>query len=342
MVSLVMKAFQLHGQSGPDSLRLVEIPDPRPGPGQVLIQVRANSLNYRDLMIADGRYGKINLPLIPLSDGAGEIVGVGPGVTRWQAGDRVAGTFFQGWSSGTYRREILGSALGGARGGLLAEFVVLSEDGVVGIPPQLSFAEAATLPCAGVTAWHALVERGRVGAHETVLLLGTGGVSLFALQIARLHGARTIITSGSDEKLARARALGADATINYRTTPDWDEEVFRLTHQQGVDHVVEVGGTGTFPKSLRALAANGQVHVVGGVSGFTSDVPLREILGRLATINGIFVGSREMFEAFNRGIIQNGLKPVIDRIFPFADAPAAYRHLQSGAHFGKVVIRAGD
>jgi len=337
-----MKAFQLHGQSGPESLRLVEIPEPRPGPGQVLIRVRANSLNYRDLMIADGRYGKINLPLVPLSDGAGEIVGVGPGVARWQTGDRVAGTFFQGWSSGTYRREILGTALGGALGGMLAEFVVLSEAGVVAIPAQLSFAEAATLPCAGVTAWHALVARGRVGAHETVLLLGTGGVSLFALQIARLHGARTIITSGSDEKLVRARALGADATINYQTTPDWDEEVFRLTQKQGVDHVVEVGGTGTFPKSLRSLAANSQVHVVGGVSGFTSDIPLREILGRLATINGIFVGSREMFEGFNRAIIQNGLKPVIDRVFPFEDAPAAYRHLQSGNHFGKVVVSSGD
>jgi NADPH:quinone reductase-like Zn-dependent oxidoreductase len=337
-----MKAFQLHGQSGPESLRLVEILEPRPGPGQILIRVRANALNYRDLMIADGRYGKINLPLVPLSDGAGEIVAVGEGVTRWQAGDRVAGTFFQGWTSGAYRREILGTALGGALGGMLAEFVVLSETGVVAIPPQLSFAEAATLPCAGVTAWHALVARGRVGAHETVLLLGTGGVSLFALQIARLHGARTIITSGSEEKLARARALGADATINYRTQPEWDEEVFRLTQKQGVDHVVEVGGTGTFPKSLRSLAANGQVHVVGGVSGFTSDVSLREILGRLATINGIFVGSREMFEAFNRAIVQNGIKPVIDRIFPFADAAAAYRHLQSGAHFGKVVISSGD
>ncbi len=255
-----MKAFQLHGQSGPESLRLVEIPEPQPGPGQVLIRVRANSLNYRDLMIADGRYGKINLPLVPLSDGAGEIVAVGPTVTRWQVGDRVAGAFFQGWSSGTYRRENLGTALGGALGGMLAEFVVLSEDGVVAIPPHLSFAEAATLPCAGVTAWHALVGRGQVGAHETVLLLGTGGVSLFALQIARLHGARTLITSGSDEKLARASRprRPADATINFhRTTPDWDEEVFRLTHKHGVDHVVEVGGTGTFPKSLRSLAANG-------------------------------------------------------------------------------------
>ncbi len=333
-----MKAFQLHGQTGPDSLRKVEIPEPKAGPGQVLVHVRANALNYRDLMISDGRYGKINVPLVPLSDGAGEIVSVGEGVTRWKTGDRVAGTFFQGWSGGTFRRDIFATALGGALPGMLAEFVVLSQDGVVAIPAHLSFAEAATLPCAAVTAWHALVERGQVAAGETVLLLGTGGVSLFALQIAKMHGARIIITSSSDEKLARARALGADETINYRSAPDWEEEVFRLTQKNGVDHVVEVGGTNTFPKSLRSLAANGQVHVVGGVSGFTSDVPLREILGKLATINGIFVGSREMFEALNRAIVLNRIKPVIDRVFPFDDAPAAYRHLLSGEHFGKVVI----
>ena len=323
-------------------MRLVEIPEPKPGPRQVLIRVRANSLNYRDLMIADGRYGKANLPLVPLSDGAGEIVATGEGVVRWKIGDRVAGTFFQGWDSGILRREVFATALGGALAGMLAEFVVLGEDGVVAIPPHLSFAEAATLPCAGVTAWHALVERGQVAADETVLLLGTGGVSLFALQIAKMHGALTIITSGNDEKLARARALGADATINYRTTPDWDEEVFRLTQKTGVDHVVEVGGTGTFAKSLRSLAINGQVHVVGGVSGFTSDVPLREILGKLATINGIFVGSRLMFESLNRALTRHEIKPVVDRVFPFAEAAAAYRHLQSGAHFGKVVIASGE
>jgi NADPH:quinone reductase-like Zn-dependent oxidoreductase len=337
-----MKAFQLHGQTGPDSLRLVELPEPKPGHGQVLVRVRANALNYRDLMIADGRYGKANLPLVPLSDGAGEIAAVGDGVSRWKTGDRVAGSFFQGWSSGAFRREIMGTALGGALGGMLAEFVVLSEDGVVAIPPHLSFEAAATLPCAGVTAWHALVVRGHVAADQTVLLLGTGGVSIFALQIAKMHGARTIITSSSDEKLARAKALGADETINYRTTPDWDEEVFRLTDKAGADHVVEVGGTNTFPKSLRSLGVNGQVHVVGGVSGFTSDVPLREILGRLATINGIFVGSSAMFEALNRALALNKIQPVIDRVFPFADAVAAYRHLQSGSHFGKVVIASGQ
>jgi NADPH:quinone reductase-like Zn-dependent oxidoreductase len=333
-----MKAFQLHGQTGPDSLHLVEIPQPQPGVGRVLVRVRANALNYRDLMVADGRYGKANLPLIPLSDGAGEIVSVGEGVTRWKTGDRVAGIFFQGWTTGAFRRDIPGTALGGAQSGMLAEFVVLSEEGVVAIPPHLSFEEAATLPCSAVTAWHALVTRGKISAAETVLLLGTGGVSIFALQFAKMHGARVIITSSSDEKLARAKKLGADETINYRTTPNWEEAVFELTQKTGAHHVVEVGGTGTFPKSLRSLAISGQVHVVGGVSGFTSDVPLREILGKLATVNGIFVGSREMFEAMNRAITLHKTKPVVDRVFPFADAAAAYRHLQSGSHFGKVVI----
>ncbi len=336
-----MKAFQLHDQTGPDSLRLVEIPQPQPGVGQVLVRVRANALNYRDLMIADGRYGKIKPPLIPLSDGTGEIVAVGAGVTRWKTGDRVAGIFFQGWTTGAFRREVPGTALGGAQSGMLAEFVVLSEEGIVAIPPHLSFEEAATLPCSAVTAWHALVAHGKVSAADTVLLLGTGGVSMFALQIAKLHGARVIITSSSDEKLAQAKKLGADETINYRTTPEWDEEVFRLTNKAGVNHIVEVGGAGTFPKSLRSLAIGGQVHVVGGVSGFTSDVPLREILGKLATVRGIFVGSRDMFEAMNRALAAHKTKPVIDRVFPFTEAAAAYRQLQSGSHFGKVVISAG-
>ncbi len=335
-----MKAFQLHGQTGPDSLRLVDLPEPKPGPGQVLVRVHANSLNYRDLMIADGRYGKINAPLIPLSDGAGEIAAVGEGVTHWKTGDRVAGTFFQGWPNGAFRREVMGTALGGALSGMLAEFVVLSEDGVVAIPSHLSFSEAATLPCAGVTAWHALVVRGQLAAGQTVLLLGTGGVSIFGLQIAKMHGARTIITSSSNEKLARAKTLGADETINYRAYPDWEEEVFRLTAKAGADHIIEVGGNNTFPKSLRSLGMNGQIHVVGGVSGFTSDMGLREILGKVATINGVFVGSRVMFEALNRALGLNKVKPAIDRVFPFAEAAEAYRHLQSGSHFGKVVIAA--
>jgi len=334
-----MKAWQLTATTGIDALKLNQLAEAKPGPGQVLVRVRATALNYRDLLVATGRYGTVGtLPLIPLSDGAGEIVAVGEGGTRWQPGDRVAGTFFRNWRSGAIQREVFESALGAALNGMLAEYVILSAEGVIAIPPHLDFAEAATLPCAALTAWHALVSDGKLAAGQTVVLLGTGGVSIFALQFAKLHGARVIITSSSDEKLARARSLGADETINYRATPDWEKEVFRLTGKAGADHVVEVGGTDTFPRSLRAAAMGGTVSVIGGVSGFTSEVALRDILGKSLLIRGIFVGSRDMFAAMNRAISQHRLKPVIDRAFAFAEAPAAYRYQESGGHFGKVVI----
>ena len=335
-----MKAYQLTAQTGPDAVQVCELPDPSPGPGQVTVRVRATALNYRDLMIASGRYGgPVPLPLIPLSDGAGEIAAVGAGVTHWAPGDRVAGTFFQTWQTGPIRREAFQAALGGSVHGMLAELVTLSAAGVIAVPAHLSVEEAATLPCAALTAWNALVTSGKVAADHTVLVLGTGGVSLFALQFAKLHGARVIVTSSSDAKLARAQALGADATINYRTTPDWDQAVVRLTGQAGVEQIVEVGGADTFPKSLRALALGGTISVIGGVSGFGSQVPLTDILGKSALLRGIYVGNRDMFEAMNRAITRHELKPVVDRVFPFADAPAAYRYQESGAHFGKVVIR---
>lgn len=334
-----MKAWHLIEQSGPDGLRLAEIPQPTPGPREVLVRVHATALNFRDLMIAGGQYGgPPDLPLIPLSDGAGEITAVGKEVTQWKLGDRVAGTFFQNWESGPCRADTFASALGGARPGMLAESVVLSEDGLVAVPPHMTLEEAATLPCAALTAWQALVTQGRLAAGQTILLLGTGGVSIFGLQIAKIHGAKVIITSGSDEKLAKAQALGADQTINYRSIPAWDEEVLRLTEGRGVDQVVEVGGHDTFEKSLRALTMNGTLSVIGGVSGFTSNVQLRDILIKNAIIRGIFVGSRTMFEAMNRAFTQNKLHPAIHRIFPFAQAPEAYRHQQSAAHFGKIVI----
>jgi NADPH:quinone reductase-like Zn-dependent oxidoreductase len=332
-----MKAYKIF-ESGQPALRLVELPDPKPSRGQVVVRVRAASLNYRDIMVLTGRYGDMRLPIIPLSDGAGEIVAIGEGVTRWKLGDRVAGLFFQGWSTGPFRREIGHTALGGELDGMLAESVALAEDGVIAIPPHMSFADAATLPCAGLTAWHALVTVGNISADQTVLLLGTGGVSIFALQFAKMHGARVVITSGSDEKLARARVLGADETINYRSTPDWEKEVFRLTGKAGADHVVEVGGQNTLAKSFASLAIGGQIHVVGGVSGFTSELSLFAILGRAAVVRGIRVGSREMFEAMNRAMTLHKTKPVVDKVFEFQDAPAAYQFLQAGKHFGKVVV----
>lgn len=333
-----MKGYHLTAQSGLDGLKAFDAPGPEPLPGQVVVRVGAVSLNYRDLMVADGRYGRVQLPLIPLSDGAGVIVDVGEGVTLWKRGHRVAGTFFQGWTSGPFRREVTETALGGALNGMLAEYVTLSAEGIVAIPQHMSFEEAATLPCAALTAWNALTVSGDLSAGETVLLLGTGGVSIFALQFARMRGSRIIITSSSDAKLARAKDLGADEGINYRTTPDWEKEVFRLTKKTGVNHVVEVGGAGTFTKSLRALAAGGTVSVVGGVSGFTADVPLIDIIGKAAVVRGIYVGSRNMFEAMECAISSYGIRPVIDRVFPFAEAPEAYRYMESGAHFGKVVI----
>jgi NADPH:quinone reductase-like Zn-dependent oxidoreductase len=333
-----MKAWQIVEQTGPTGLRLTELAEPTPARGEVLVRVRANSLNYRDLMVADGRYGRAELPLIPLSDGGGEIVALGQGVTRWDVGDRVAATFFAGWPHGPFRREVLATARGGALPGLLAEYVVLAEDGVVAIPPHMTFEEAATLPCAALTAWQALVTHGKVSADQTVLVLGTGGVSMFALQFAKMHGARVIATSSSDEKLARAKSLGADDLINYRTTPEWDAEVFRMTGKAGADHVIEVGGTDTFAKSLRAVAVGGTVSVIGGVSGFDSATPLREILSKMALVRGIFVGSRAMFEAMNSALARQQTRPVVDRVFPFADAPAAYEYQRSGAHVGKVVI----
>ena len=334
-----MKAYELQATGSLDGLRLVNRPQPQPAHGQIIVRVRAASLNYRDLIVMHGAYGRVSLPLIPLSDGAGEVVAVGDGVTHWQPGDRVAGTFFQEWLAGPVTAESTKTALGGgSTTGMLAEFVALSEHGAVHVPEHLSFEEAATLPCAAVTAWNSLVDQGCVKAGETVVLLGTGGVSLFGLQIAKLQGARAIITSSSDEKLARATALGADATINYRTTPDWEKKVLELTDGHGADHVLEVGGAGTFAKSLRSTRVGGHVALIGVLAGVASELRVTDILMKSLRVNGIYVGSRAMFESLNRAVTQHKLKPVIDRAFPFAEARAAYEHLQSGKHFGKVVI----
>jgi len=337
-----MKAYQIKAPCSLDGLTLVDLTDPTPGPGQILVRVRAVSLNYRDLMIVLGKYGGTTPPdLVPLSDGAGEVVSVGEGVTRVQIGDRVAGIFFQTWLDGGIRAAYHASALGGARDGMLAEYVVLSEEGVVMLPDWMTYEEGASLPCAAVTAWNGLVEQGHLTAGETVLLQGTGGVSMFALQIARAHGARVILTSSSDEKLARAKALGADEGVNYRAAPDWDKAVWEWTGKRGVDHIVEVGGPGTLAKSLQAARHGGHIAQIGVLSDVEALVSPMPILGKSLRVSGIYVGSRAMFERLLSALTVGQIHPIIDRVFPFDEARAAYAYLQSGAHFGKVVIRVG-
>ncbi len=334
-----MKAFQIQNTFGLDSLNLVDLPDPRPGPGQALVRVRAASLNFRDLLTVKGLYNpRMPLPRIPLSDGAGEVVATGAGVTRVKPGDRVAGIFMQTWLGGRPTAAMTESALGGAIDGMLAEQVVLHEDGLVHIPAHLSYEEASTLPCAAVTAWNALFGEGRLQASQTVLVQGTGGVSIFALQFARMAGARVIAISSSDEKLARARALGAGEGINYRTTPDWEKKVWQLTGREGVDHIIEVGGAGTINKSLQCLRVGGTISMIGVLAGGSAEVRTVLMLHKYARVQGIYVGSREMFEDMNRAIAGHALRPVVDRVFPFAEAREALRHMESAAHFGKIVL----
>ena len=335
-----MKRYEIRATKGVEGLHVAEAPTPTPGAGQVVVRVRAVSLNYRDLLVISGMYpGALPLPLVPTSDGAGEVAAVGPGVTRVKAGDRIAATFFEGWAAGRLTEGDMATARGGATQGMLAEYVLSSADALVRIPDHLSFEEAATLPCAAVTAWHAMFEIDPLRAGETVLVLGTGGVSIFALQFAVMAGARAIVTSSSDEKLERARALGAATTINYKKTPNWEAAVREATGGLGVDRVIEVGGPGTFQKSLASLRMGGRLSVIGVLTGFSGGVEIVPILVGSLHVDGIYVGSREMFESMNRAIAETRLSPVVDRAFSFRDAPAAYEHLRSGAHFGKVVIR---
>lgn len=334
-----MRAFELKG-FGVDSLKLVKRPQPRPGPREVLVRMKAASLNYRDLMTVLGEYNpKLTMPRIPFSDGVGEVIGIGDQVTRVQPGERVASAFFRHWVDGVLTPEKAISALGDRIDGVLAEQVLLHEDGVVHVPACLSDEEAATLPCAALTAWHALTAGPGLKPGDTVLIQGTGGVSIFALQFARLAGARVIATSSSDEKLDRVRTLGASDGINYRHVPDWDRRVIELTAGQGVDHIIEVGGAGTLAKSLQAVRIGGRISLIGVLTGKTGEINPLPILFKNACVQGIFVGSRVMFEAMNRAIEVSGLRPVIDRAFGFEQAPDALRYMQSGAHFGKIVLR---
>lgn len=334
-----MRAFQ-YESFGLEGLKLVSAAEPQPGARETCVRFRAASLNFRDLLFARGVYNpRAKFPAVPLSDGAGEVVAVGAEVTRWKVGDRVCPIFTQGWLEGPYNAAKAGTTLGGGdRPGVLRDAGCFDEQSLVRIPDYLSFEEAATLPCAGVTAWNSLAVFGKLQAGETVLTLGTGGVSIFALQLAKLHGVRVIATSSSDEKLERVRALGADATINYKATPDWDKEVLRLTDGVGVDHVVEVGGAGTIGKSIAAARIAGKIGVIGVLSQGEGINPMLLLMKTLA-LQGIFVGSREMFEDLNRAISVAKLRPVIDRTFAFEEAVEALRYMETGSHFGKIVLR---
>lgn len=329
-----MKIFLVSkGSTGLDGLKRAERERPTPQAGQVLVRMRAASLNFRDLAIVAGKYfrGPVERDTIPLSDGAGEVEGVGPGVTQFNAGDRVVATFTQGHPP---------AALGLPLDGTLAKYCVFGVDGLLKVPPHLSYEEAATLPCAGVTVWNALMHGPRVlKAGETVLSLGTGGVAIFALQIAKMAGARSIITSSSDAKLERARALGADDVINYKTTPDWDKKVLELTDGQGAEHVIDTGGVGTLPKSYVAVGPGGVVSIIGVMTRPEGDLSPYPLMFKGAMARGIFVGGREHFEALMKAVAVNEFKPVVDKTFDFDAAPEAFKYLKSAQHFGKVVIK---
>jgi NADPH:quinone reductase-like Zn-dependent oxidoreductase len=334
-----MKQWQIGSAPGWEHLYMTDVPEPEAGPGQVVVRLRASSLNYRDTLVATLKE-RFTPGRIPLSDGAGEVIAVGPGVEKWKIGDRVCGLFFPEWHSGRFDMRYHQTALGGPVDGVLREMARFDQNALIRIPDFLSMEEAATLPCAGLTAWYALMTRGEYTPGDSALLIGTGGVSIWALQILAASGGQTIITSSSDEKLARARTLGATHTINYRQTPSWGQEVLTLMGKRGVDHVVEVGGPGTLGQSLQSLAAGGHLAQIGVLTGFDpAPTSLFPLVGKNAQMSGIYVGHAEAFRTFLAFLEQTKIKPVIDRVFNFSEAPAAYAHLASGQHFGKVVIR---
>lgn len=335
-----MKQWQIPA-FGLDSLTLIEKESAPPSAGHVQVRIHAISLNYRDLMVVQGRYNpRLALPRVPCSDGAGEVVAVGPAVTQWKAGDRVAGIFMQKWLAGGPLAAYSKSALGGDIDGTLTTEIVLHESGLVQVPEHLSYQEAATLPCAAVTAWNALFTAADTQPGHTVLILGTGGVSIFALQFAKMAGARVLGTSSSDEKLERAKTLGLDAGFNYRTNPDWEKWAFEQTGGEGVDLVIDIGGSGILPRAFRALRHGGTIAQIGVLAGVSDPLDIRPILAKQLRIHGIYVGSRENFTAMNQAITQAKLKPVIDSVFSFHEAPTALRHMENAGHFGKIVISA--
>jgi NADPH:quinone reductase-like Zn-dependent oxidoreductase len=332
-----MKAYQIISDGGIDALEQVELDEPSPGPHEVLVHVRASSINYRDLStVEDPAPRGFLYPRIPNSDGAGDVVATGSEVTRFKIGDRVCGIFFQSWIDGDITHRDMQNALGGSLDGMLSQYKVLHEDGLVRTPDHLSDSEASTLPCAALTAWNSMVEKGRVTAGSTVLLLGTGGVSVIALQFCNMLGARAIVTSSSDEKLARVREMGAWETINYKTDPNWDRMVLDMTDGRGVDHTVEVGGAGTLSKSINATRLAGSIGLIGVLTGGQID-PM-SILRKSIRLQGIYVGNRRMFEDMNRAVALHQWKPVIDTTYDFDNAGQAYHDMRAAGHFGKLVI----
>lgn len=332
-----MKAWQIVSDKGIDALNFADVETPEPGPGEVRVRIEANSINFRDLAtILDPVARNLPYPRVPNSDGAGVVTAIGPGVTSVKVGDVVASSFFQDWIDGGISAAGMASALGGALDGVLAEEVILKERGVIPVPKDYTPTEAATLPCAALTAWHALVEVGNVKAGDTVLLLGTGGVSIFALQFAKVMGARIIITSSSDEKLERAKALGAHELINYKRTPEWQDEAVKLTGGKGVDVTVEVGGAGTVARSVEATRVGGTVGLIGILTG--GEFNPTSVMRKSIRMQGIYVGSTRMFAEMNRAIDLHRIKPVIGETVPFDEAPRAYHKMKSQSHFGKIAI----
>lgn len=331
-----MRVWEVQNAFGIDNLKLVDKPAPTPGPGQIVVAMKAASLNYRDLLTV--KMGGAPLPLIPFSDGAGVVEAVGSGVTRVKVGDKVCPTFFQSWVDGPVTAEARNLALGGTVPGVLQEKMLIDAEGVTKFPDHLSFEEAATLPCAGLTAWRAIAVEAPIDARSTILVQGTGGVSIFALQFAKAIGAKVIATSSSDAKLERAKALGADYLINYKTTPEWGKTALELTNGRGADVVVEVGGENTLGKSLEAVRVGGSIVVIGVLGGFTNNIFIPALFGKNAKMIGISVGSREQFEGMNKAIAGWKLHPVIDKTFSFAQVPDALRAMEAAGHFGKICV----
>jgi len=335
-----MRVFQIEGDWGMEHLKLSTRPEPRVGPGQVLVKMAASSLNYRDLVVPDRGYGSHTgtLPLIPVSDGAGIVTEVGPGVRRVAVGDRVCPTFFQRWVSGEPDLERMTQSLGGPVDGTMTAFMCLSEEGVSKVPAHLSDIEAATLPCAALTAWSALVTCSNTRPGDRVLIQGCGGVALFAVAFAKILGAHVTVITSSDERIERVRQLGADATLNYRTTPEWAKASRDITGGRGYDLILELGGEKTLPQSLRCIRPGGTVAMIGILSGSTMATPLGLIITRQVRLQGVTVGHRDGFEAMLRAIDQHKLRPVVDRVFAFEELKEAMAYLQSGAQFGKVCL----